>query len=161
MELIVKKSLNRGKGVFTKTFIPKRQTIFKLFGERISLREVNKRIAEGTLPIDDPLQIGEEEFIVVEKTISHFFNHSCDPNAGIKRESELFALRDIESGEEVTFDYSTTEHSGIPWVMKCICGVTNCRTRIGDIASIPRDQFLKYKELSAFPDYLKKYIEHA
>ncbi|NHK30343.1 MAG: SET domain-containing protein, partial [Asgard group archaeon] len=39
-------------------------------------------------------------------------NHSCEPNCVIKMKTlkitDYFALRDIESGEELTHDYSLT-----------------------------------------------------
>jgi hypothetical protein len=57
-----------------------------------------------------------------------FLNHGCEPNAHIKSR-EVFVLRDIAAGEQITFDYNTTE-----WEMaeafRCHCGASGCRGEI-------------------------------
>ena len=54
-------------------------------------------------------------------------NHSCDPNSGfLNGEPVLFALRDIDAGEEITWDYSTSISSP-GWTLDCRCGSTRCR----------------------------------
>lgn len=68
-----------------------------------------------------------------------FLNHSCDPNCefveweidendaggGVGKVFELWvhALRDVQSGEELTVDYGWDWRSAIP----CQCGSPNCR----------------------------------
>jgi uncharacterized protein len=53
-------------------------------------------------------------------------NHSCDANAGISGQISLVALRPIAAGEEICFDYGTSD--GHPdFHMKCYCGAANCR----------------------------------
>ncbi|MBI5632354.1 MAG: SET domain-containing protein-lysine N-methyltransferase [Nitrospirae bacterium] len=64
-----------------------------------------------------------------------FFNHSCEPNAGIKGQIFLVAMRDIAVDEEVTFDYAMCLHEtkgAPPYRMECLCGRTNCRKVITD-----------------------------
>jgi hypothetical protein len=61
---------------------------------------------------------------------SFFFNHSCEPNAGIKGQIFLIAMRDIRKGEEVTFDYAMCLHEtkeARQYRMKCRCESPNCR----------------------------------
>lgn len=53
-------------------------------------------------------------------------NHSCNPNAHFGSKRQLIALRSIKSGEEVTFDYSTSEVDA-QWTMSCACGAKGCR----------------------------------
>ncbi len=53
-------------------------------------------------------------------------NHSCNPNAHFGSKRQLFALRSIKRGEEVTFDYSTSEVDA-QWTMSCACGAKGCR----------------------------------
>ncbi|MFN9901186.1 MAG: SET domain-containing protein-lysine N-methyltransferase, partial [bacterium] len=36
-------------------------------------------------------------------------NHSCEPNCGTLGTSSVIAMRDIETGEELTFDYAMTD----------------------------------------------------
>lgn len=53
-----------------------------------------------------------------------FLNHGCDPNSRME-ERTLIALRPIAVGEEIQFDYNTTE-----WDMTdafaCGCAATDC-----------------------------------
>lgn len=53
-------------------------------------------------------------------------NHSCNPNAYFGPKRQLFALRPIRKGEEVTFDYSTSEVDE-DWHMDCDCRAPGCR----------------------------------
>lgn len=53
------------------------------------------------------------------------FNHSCSPNVGVKGQILVYARRAIKAGEELVFDYETTDVSLIPF--QCCCGVTECR----------------------------------
>ena len=54
-------------------------------------------------------------------------NHSCEPNAGfVDGRPVLFALRDVEPGEEITWDYSTSL-SETGWALDCRCGSPKCR----------------------------------
>lgn len=70
---------------------------------------------------------------------AEFINHACFPNCEIvfpEREGasypEFYALRDIEEGEEITFDYQLTD-GGEPTLQECIenwpcfCGHPMCR----------------------------------
>jgi hypothetical protein len=57
-----------------------------------------------------------------------FCNHSCEPNVALRGRA-FVALRAIASGEEITFDYDSTE-----WDMAapfaCECGSRRCRRTI-------------------------------
>ena len=80
------------------------------------------------------VQIGEDVHIdlgpdhateeILDRYFWRFMNHSCDPNAFV-RDRDVFAQRDIEPWESVTFNYNTTE-----WCMaepfSCQCGETQC-----------------------------------
>jgi SET domain-containing protein len=54
-----------------------------------------------------------------------FSNHSCEPNIGVKGQVVFVAMRDIESGEELTHDWATTDDDD--YQMKCNCSARNCR----------------------------------
>lgn len=53
-------------------------------------------------------------------------NHSCNPNAHFGPRRQLFALRPIAKGDEITFDYSTSEVDP-QWTMACSCAAKGCR----------------------------------
>lgn len=88
-----------GIGVFAGENINQGQVVKILSGEVIPLDECVKRINEGKLNNDDPLQIGKELYIDLD-CLSRTFNHSCDPNAGVSKVNELIALRDIKIGKK-------------------------------------------------------------
>ncbi|MFM7684431.1 MAG: SET domain-containing protein [Actinomycetota bacterium] len=56
-------------------------------------------------------------------------NHSCEPNCGMRGSNVLVAMRDIEVGEWLTFDYGTCDGSDYH-EFECVCGAANCRGRI-------------------------------
>jgi hypothetical protein len=64
---------------------------------------------------------------------AELFNHSCDPNAGVRGQAILVARRDIRPNDEVTFDYQTTETGGMA-VFECRCGAVWCRGQIDGTA---------------------------
>lgn len=55
-----------------------------------------------------------------------YLNHQCDPNGYINTAELTFrALRDIAAGEEITFNYLTTESElAVPFT--CTCRSANC-----------------------------------
>ncbi|CAB9523077.1 36 and H4 lysine-20 specific [Seminavis robusta] len=64
--------------------------------------------------------------------MARFINHSCDPNCilwrfnvgGYMRDG-IFALRDIQPGEFLSYDYHFDTKQGDKFV--CRCGSKNCR----------------------------------
>jgi hypothetical protein len=63
-----------------------------------------------------------------EKDDAELFNHSCEANIGVRGQIILVARRPIEAGEELTFDYDTTEIDSKPFA--CRCGTPLCRGTI-------------------------------
>ena len=45
----------------------------------------------------------------LESEIGAYLNHNCNPNAEILAGCKLVSTREIDEGEEITFDYNTTE----------------------------------------------------
>lgn len=70
-------------------------------------------------------QCSETE-IVSEQGPEKYMNHSCDPNTWWADDKTMIARRDIQPGEELTYDYATTEIT-IPFEMHCRCGTPICR----------------------------------
>jgi len=68
----------------------------------------------------------DENHIVCEDGDERFMNHSCDPNTWWLDDDTMIARRDIQAGEEVTYDYSTTDID-VPFEMRCRCGSRSCR----------------------------------
>ncbi|MFN5540169.1 MAG: SET domain-containing protein [Candidatus Melainabacteria bacterium] len=83
------------------------------------------------------LQVGDNYYLIASKNAAdqtahndpaEHYNHSCNPNAFITGNNILFARKLIKAGEEIRFDYGTTDSGNNPdgnWV--CTCGAANCR----------------------------------
>lgn len=56
-------------------------------------------------------------------------NHSCDPTCGLSGSSILLAMRDIAPGEELTYDYATSDGNDYD-EFDCRCGSPICRGRV-------------------------------
>ena len=117
-----------GKGVFALQPFPENSVIGEITGE----------------VIDDP-DYTSDYCIELDETFSlepaapfRFLNHSCEPNCefdfdAIKKTRGgrppkippvfLFAIQDIEPGEQLTIDYNWPASHAIP----CECGTASCR----------------------------------
>ena len=72
--------------------------------------------------------------------IARFINHSCDPNCVTQKWKVLgevcvgiFARRDIQENEELTFDYQF-DFFKTPFT-KCYCGAAKCKGYLGVLAT--------------------------
>ncbi len=87
---------------------------------------------------------------------ARFINHSCDANTGaVKNEFgayDFVALRTIEEGEELAFNYETTEYI-ISAFETCMCGSWNCRKELGGFKK--HGEELKEQYGTYIADYLK------
>ena len=155
IRVIVKDTGKYGRGVFAAEPIFKGTLIHVHSGERMSSDRCYDLIRCGLVRNDDPLQISSHEFYVLHD-FSNCFNHSCDPNAGLREESSLFALHDIPLGEEIRYDYSTYVPTNLPveWTMSCACGSGNCRHLIGHVLTLSIDRIALYLESGAFQTYM-------
>jgi SET domain-containing protein len=121
-------------------------------------------VGEGKEQPSDPFQIDDNEYLDLEET-SRSFNHSCDPNIFVRGKNEMVSLRDIEEGEELTFDYSTTmkydaekiQAAGFElWTCQCACGAANCRGIIDEFKTLPASLQAKYRQNGWLPDFLMR-----
>ena len=136
--ILVRNSNVHGRGVFATRRIEKGERIIEYLGERVSHDEADRRY-ESKEENDSHTFL----FIVDSKTVidagtegndARFFNHSCDPNCESvveKRRVFIEALRSIEPGEEMTYDYQIyrdhDDPGNIDEVFACHCGFANCR----------------------------------
>lgn len=124
--LVAKKSRINGQGCYAAVSFRVRQKVGELVGEKIGNREAARRVAEGgkvrICQLDDQWSIDASR----DGDATAFINHSCAPNC-FSRVSKghmlFFALRAIRVGEEITLDYTPSQHPG----RRCTCGADNCR----------------------------------
>ncbi|HEX4044098.1 MAG TPA: SET domain-containing protein [Gammaproteobacteria bacterium] len=103
----VRKQGVQGVGVFTTKPVKKGHLLFKLTGKIL------------TAPTRTSVEIGKNRH--VENAIAQYVNHSCAPTAKVvKKNREFVSVRDIEKGEEITFDYNKNE-SVLASPFKCRC----------------------------------------
>lgn len=125
----VAKSRIQGKGAYAVGTIPPRRKIGSMGGVVISVREARRRVktAGGT-----PLAMVELwNGLALDGTVNsndlRYINHSCTPNTYMRVMGvhvEFYALREINTGEELTCDYGPTHHDG---KLPCRCGSPGCR----------------------------------
>ena len=104
-----------------------------------------------SLQIDDNLYIAGAP----EPEPADFINHSCNPNCILTGNVVLVAGRDIGIGEELVYDYATSDGSDYD-EFECMCGSDQCRGQVsGHDWMLPELQ-LRYR--GSFSPYLAKRI---
>jgi uncharacterized protein len=137
-----------GRGVFaTRSFRPG-QPILEFSGPALKQDEV---LALGGDRVY-ALQVGPDEYLDTMPP-GRYVNHSCDPNAGIVNDRVLIALRSIEAGEEIQFDYSTAM-SRDHWTVECRCGRSTCRRVILDFHHLPPITQNRYLQLGVVQRFI-------
>ena len=124
--LWVGKSRIAGKGLFTAQEIKKGTRILQYIGEKIPKAESAKRLAQGNAYIfafNDRWDIDGR----VLRNKARYINHSCEPNCEVHMTSRtiwIVALRDIKTGEELTFNYGYELDDEME--QPCTCGAEHC-----------------------------------
>jgi SET domain-containing protein len=126
----VASSAIEGQGAFAAERIPARRKIGEIRGQAISVREARLR-ARRTQRIMI-VEVSARRAIDASQSTDplRYTNHSCAPNATMRIRSgriELYAMRDIACGEELTLNYGETHHEGR---LACRCGTARCVGRL-------------------------------
>jgi hypothetical protein len=144
-----------GLGLFaTKAFKPT-QTILKITGRVVHHRVLWKR--RGSTFSANCFRYGPQTYLDPGDHPSRYLNHSCEPNAAIRKLSNqilLVAAAPIDRGDEIVFDYSTTIGDDDIWTMRCNCGEPSCRGRIKRFGSLPRALKERYLGDRLVPNYI-------
>lgn len=123
-----------GKGVLATGKI-KQGEIIAVWGGSIVTQGEFDRLSKGRFGkiADYATRVADGFYLVSSKNgrleDDDFFNHSCNPNAGIKGHLLMVAMRDIKPGEEVTYDYAMTD-ADFDCSFACNCGAAGCRKNI-------------------------------
>ena len=136
--LEVRASAVHGLGVFAAQRIRKGTRVIEYLGERVSHAEADRRYENKDA--DDShtfLFIVDERTVIdagVDGNEARFVNHACRPNCeSVIEDRRVFidALRTIEPGEELTYDYQIQREADDPpdvdAVFACRCGSAGCR----------------------------------
>ena len=150
--LIVKETKSRGKGVFALRDFEKDELILQVEGKVVETdnpASFPKEIQDHWFPFDKQ---GKKHKYVLPKAPWKYLNHSCNPNAGIKNNREIVAIRPIKKGEEIVFDYAMNNIDD--WKMKCECGSKNCRKLVSNFEALDKETKKKY--LDYVIDYIRE-----
>jgi uncharacterized protein len=160
-KIIVKDSKIEGKGTFAALDINKGEVVLCTKGNYILDSDLDNTVDRSLLEIC--FQTGKDHHYcpVSEQNKNGIFyvNHSCNPNCGITEKVCLIAMRDIKSGEEITYDYCMTD-SNFPGLkckespdFVCMCESKDCRK------TITGDDWKLKKLQKKYSGYFSKYIE--
>ena len=151
--LVSKKCVGRpaktGSGLFAFENINRGQLLVSFGGRVVDLRRLLKLGREAAKLA---VQIDEDRYLLSQvEGPGDWVNHSCEPNAGIQGQVSLVALRDIDIGEEILYDYAMTDGSSSD-EFDCLCGTVECRGRVtGNDWALPE---LQMKYAGYFSTYL-------
>jgi SET domain-containing protein len=158
----VRNSRIHGKGVFALRRIRKGTKIMEYTGDRVSHAEADSRYEDK-----DPNDNHTFLFIVDGRTVidagvggndARFINHSCDPNCESEVQNRrvfIRALRSIEPGEELAYDYAIkrdgSDPKNVDRIYACRCGAANCRGSMLEPRKKPKRKLAKRKQAKRQP----------
>ena len=143
-----------GIGLFAARAFRPRRTIIKITGRRVDAEVLWER---GGIFADNCFRFGPETYLDPGDGYGRHLNHSCEPNAGIRKVDNqlfLFAAAPITAGTEIVIDYSTILGDDDIWTMRCNCGCTTCRTRVRRFGSLPAPLKQRYVATGLVPAYI-------
>ncbi len=134
----VRRSRVHGLGVFAVRAIPKGTRIVEYLGDRITHREADRRYENHEENDNHTFLFSVDRTLVIDAGVggndARFINHSCDPNCeAVEEDGRIYieAIRNIQPGAELTYDYQLTGISPRTKAERapfgCECGAPNCR----------------------------------
>lgn len=143
-----------GAGLFAAKEFRAGRTIIKIAGRIVHHHVLWK--TRGTFA-DNCFRFGPETYLDPGDELGRYLNHSCEPNAGIRKSNNqlfLFAAEDVKAGKEIVIDYSTILGDDDIWTMGCDCGRRACRKRIRRFGSLAPALKERYLERGLVPKYI-------
>ena len=134
----VRRSGVHGKGVFALQPIRAGETVIEYVGERISWKEALRRHPHDPSQPNHTFYFHIDDQHVIDANVggnaSRWINHACDTNCEADEQGGrvfIKAVRDIEPGEELFYDYGLVIDERLTPKLKkeypCHCGSPNCR----------------------------------
>ena len=140
-----------GFAVFAREALAKDELLVGWGGRVVTLDEVLALSAEErghTIQVDEALYLAP----VGMDEPADYVNHSCSPNAGIRGQIMLVAMRAIAVGEEITFDYAMSDSSSFD-EFNCACGSPACRGRVAG------DDWMRPELWARYDGYFSSYLQ--
>lgn len=155
----VRRSPLHGNGVFAARDIPAGTRIIEYTGTRITPEQADERHPANP---DDPFHTfyfslsGGKVIDGGDKgNDARWINHSCAPNCETEENASgtrvyVMALRDIDEGEELFYDYGLVMEGKITKKLRaqylCLCGSENCR---GTMLALPEKKAAPKKKTTS------------
>ncbi len=137
-EHLMLKRANKGYAVLAARRIAEGEAICEIYFDSIRPRRTTTRKS---------IQIWEDAFLNSRlRAIDDYFNHSCNPNSVLHFPNYVLrALRVIDKGEEITWNYLTTEFNlardGQDF--DCECSSDNCVGHVKGFTYLTEEQKLR------------------
>jgi SET domain-containing protein len=125
--LVLRQSRIDSEGCYTTEPIKKGTHVVEYTGPRLTIKKADTIYDKH--PRTYLFGLSDRKHVIDGEGVAAFINHSCDPNCEIDEIDGrvwIIAARDIEPGEELTYDYNL--YDGEPDDLAlCSCGAGNCR----------------------------------
>ena len=145
MDVVVRSSAIQGFGVFAARPFSKGAVVLVIDDSRV-VDDLHPLSSADDARHCDYLEAGK---IVLMQPPERHINHSCAPNTYVKTVDGrrlVMALRDIQAGEEITYDYCINSGGDTVWI--CHCGAATCRGEIhSDFFHLPLELQREYLPL--------------
>jgi uncharacterized protein len=158
MPLVVGPTRN-GRGIFAARTFARDEIIDKIEGRIMHHRVLWRR--GGTFAANC-IRFGPNTYLDPRNNAGRYLNHSCEPNAAIRKRNNqlfLFAAKRIRKGTEIVIDYSTTLGDDDIWTMRCRCGTDGCRRTVRRFGSLPLALQAEYVRAGLVPRYIIETLE--
>jgi hypothetical protein len=139
MGLIIRSSAIHAAGCYTTAPIASGTRVVEYTGPRITKELADEKYRDS--PTTYLFGIGDGSMVIDGHGAAMFINHSCDPNCETDEQNErvwILAIRDIEEGEELTYDYNL--YDGDKRDAYCNCGAKTCRRTMYSLQEIRRQK---------------------
>jgi SET domain-containing protein len=134
----VRRSRVHGRGVFAVRRIRKGTRIIEYLGDRVSHNQADLRYEHKDISDNHTFLFIVDRGVVIDGGTNgndaRFINHSCDPNSeSLIDDRRVFieAIRTIQPGEEISYDYQIgrdrTDPPNVDEIFACRCGAGSCR----------------------------------
>jgi hypothetical protein len=157
---VVELGVIQGKGYIAQGLIRQGEVISRLDGA-YTLYAISEVQTWDAAAIDELLHYGYQcsaTEIVQEHGDEKYMNHSCNPNTWWADDHTMIARRDIQAGEEITYDYATTEVT-LDFTMQCYCGSSLCRGVVTNKDHVDPQWQARFGD--HLPTHTKQAIAHA
>jgi uncharacterized protein len=138
-----------GRGVYARSAIRRGELLVVFAGSALEGKDIPSLSADQRRLL---LQVEEDLYLLSNvEGWADWVNHCCEPNAGLRGQVTLVAMRDIEAGEEICYDYAMSD--GSPYDgFDCRCSATSCRHQVSG------DDWMKEELWERYRGYFSPYL---